>query len=629
MRFKLFNKNFIKNQFVFRFSIKYRLLFYFLFLVFLPTTIISVTIYDKSQNIITERVNSSTTNNLAMIETSFKQKLDVVNDVMSLIYFSPELQSVFASPYFLPQSQTILSPQYSFKRNNLINEMSSLDRVLDSYSDLNTTTVTLFPRLYVNNRPEYLFFNSSEKVTDFSEIQHERWYSEIPPVCQYYTVGLNKIETSAGRTLTLRLAKKLFGLNNVQLPFAGVLTVDVSIDSFNSILKNYKPSPGSIIFLLDKNNLIVSSSDNDNVGTYLSKRICNAKDIIKSGAGIKPVILSRAGIGDMIVSYGKISAPDYVIVSMSPVKEMYGELVSFNKVMVIVLIICLVLSLGFALFLSDNISYPIRKLVKSMSIVEDGNFDVNLSYKRNDEFAFLISAYNKMVGQIKELINKLYKSELNKKEAELKSLQAQINPHFLYNTLDSVNWLALKHNVPDISTMVTSLSDFFRYSLNKGRNIIPLRDERNQVQSYLEIQKIRFKDKLDYSIDFHDDILDYQTVKLILQPIVENAIVHGIEKRRGKGLVDITAAKIGDSIEISISDNGIGSDISELNSLLSGEADNTKSYGIRNVHERIQNTFGEDYGLTFSDNYPAGVTVTIKIPAMKKMEGQDVKNDNS
>lgn len=623
MRFLFLNKEIINHHFVFRFSIKYRLLFSFLFLIFLPTSIISITIYNKSTDIISDRVMNSTRNNLSMIETAFKQKLDSVNDVMSLIYFSPELQSVFSSPYFVPRSQTILSPQYSYKRINLINEMSSLDKVLDSYTGLNTTTLTLFPRLYINNRPEYLFFNSSERVTDFSEIQNEKWYSQIPPVCQYYTVGLNRVDTPAGSIQTLRLAKKMFGLNNTQIPFAGVLTVDVSIDSFNSILKNYKPSRESTIFLLNQDNLIVSSSDDENVGTYLSKQICNARELLLLNGDPKPHILKRTGREEMILSSKKMSMPDYVIVSMAPSSEMYGELISFNKVMVIVLAVCLVLSLGFALFLSDNISYPIRKLARSMATVQDGNFDVNLSYKRNDEFSFLISAYNKMVGQIKELIDKLYVIELNKKEAELKSLQAQINPHFLYNTLDSVNWLALKHNVPDISTMVTSLSDFFRYSLSKGRNVISLRDERNQVQCYLEIQKIRFKDKLDYSIEFPEEILEYQTVKLILQPIVENAIVHGIEKRRGKGMIAITAALAEDCVEIRISDNGIGTDISELNSLLSGKADNTKSYGIRNVHERIRNAFGEPFGLAFSSNDPVGVTVTIKIPAIKKSEAQN------
>jgi two-component system, sensor histidine kinase YesM len=246
-----------------------------------------------------------------------------------------------------------------------------------------------------------------------------------------------------------------------------------------------------------------------------------------------------------------------------------------------------------------------------------------LNYKRNDEFAFLISAYKKMVGQIKDLIDKLYVSELNKKEAELKSLQSQINPHFLYNTLDSVNWLALKHNVPDISTMVTSLSDFFRYSLNKGQNIITLADEKKQVDSYLGIQKIRFKEKLDYLIDFPDDILECMTVKLIMQPIVENSILHGIEKRRGMGTISIQATKKDNIIEIKISDDGIGTDVNELNDLLLNKSNNTKSYGIRNVNDRIKSTFGDSYGLLFYNNQPSGVIAVITIPIINTLEVLD------
>ncbi len=607
-------------MFIFRFSIKYRLLFYFLFLIFLPTTIISATVYYKSQNIITEGVYSSAKNNLSMIEKAFRQKVEAVGDVMSLIYFAPELQAVFSSPYFMYASETVLSPQYSHRRNNLINEMASLDKILDSYSAPDATNLTLFPKLYIYNRPEYLFFNSSEKVTDLIEIQSKEWYSQIPSVGKYCIVGLDRITTDSGPLNTLMLAKRLYGLNHVQLPYAGLLTVDVAINSFNDILTNYKPTRGSTIYLLDRENKIISSSDPANVGAFLPKEIYDAGEDAKSDKVFDSFVKYTDKRSGTIISYKKMVDPKFIIVSASPSSEMYGELVSFNKVMVIVLVVCLALSFGVAMFLSDNVSYPIRKLVKSMSGVKDGNFDTALHYKRNDEFSFLISTYNKMMGQIKELIDKLYVSELNKKEAELQSLQAQINPHFLYNTLDSVNWLALKHKVPDISTMVTSLSDFFRYSLSKGQNIITLEHEKRQVESYLEIQRIRFRDKLDYAVDFPEEILGYSTIKLILQPIVENAILHGIEKRRGKGRVSISAAKCGELIEIKISDDGIGSDVEELNRMLGENSGNTKAYGIRNVNDRIKNTFGDPYGLTFHNNTPVGVTVVLKIPVVKAPE---------
>jgi two-component system, sensor histidine kinase YesM len=629
MDFKLLNKNFIRNKLLFRFSIRYKLLFYFLFLIVLPTIIISVTVYYKSQSIISNRVYTTTQNNLAMIDSTFKQKLDTINDEMSLIYFSPELQSIFSSPFFITQSQTILSPQYSYKRINLINEMSLLDKILDSYSVFNTANASLYFKLYIFDRPEYLSFNSSENVTDLGEIQNEEWYPRIQSESRYYVVGLNKVSTPSGITTTLRIAKRLFGLKNKEIPFAGVLTVDVGIDNFNNILRNYKSSPGSTIYLINQESQIVSSSDNSKIGSPLKAEICKAIDISKLNTNPKQYVISRENGTNLIISCRKLVNPNFLIVSTSPVNEMYGELVSFNKVMVIVLVICLALSFAVAMFLSNSISNPIRRLVKSMSVVKDGNFDVNLNYKRNDEFTFLISAYKKMMGQIKDLIDKLYVSELYKKEAELKSLQSQINPHFLYNTLDSINWLALKYDVPDISTMVTSLSDFFRYSLSKGHNIIPLRDEKKQVESYLEIQKIRFKEKLDYIIDFPPEIMECLTVKLILQPIVENAILHGIEKRRGKGTITITASVNESVIELEISDDGIGADIDELNGLLSTKVDSSKSYGIRNVNERIIRTFGNQYGLIFYGKNPTGVTVKIKFPAIRSLEELDVKNDNS
>jgi two-component system sensor histidine kinase YesM len=284
----------------------------------------------------------------------------------------------------------------------------------------------------------------------------------------------------------------------------------------------------------------------------------------------------------------------------------------------VVIIISTALSFFIALLLATDIVKPIRKLVTSMSGVKDGNFETNLSYKRNDEFAFLIKRYTTMMQEIKELIEKLYISELTKQKAEvkareyeIKALQAQINPHFLYNTLDSINWLAIKYRAEDISIMVKSLSNFFRYSLNKGRNEIALEDEKKQIESYLMIQKIRFKEKLDFEVAFSPEILKCKTIKLILQPIVENAILHGIEKRKGKGFIGIIGSKVNDHIEIKISDNGVGANIEELNELLSGESDSETSFGIKNVNERIKQYFGERYGMTYYENQTGGVTAVF------------------
>lgn len=601
-------KSFLK-RFLYSISIRSRLLLYFIFLIFLPTSIISATIYSKSKSIITERVSTSIENNLNMAETSLNQKFEDINDILTLIYFAPELQAVLSSPN-------------SYDKPALINEMSSLDKILNYYNISNPSKTGLFPKLYVYDRPEYHFYNFSNHVADLGQIENESWYKALPYQSRYAVVGLSSLSTSAGKFSTIKIAKRLYGLKGQQLPYSALLTMDVTVDEFNSIIKRFSPSPGSKVVVLDSNENIIISSE----PSYLGKSFAD-KDFINSEDNMVSAEIDNI---DMLISQKHIPQFGWTIISMSPESEMYGELVSFNKVMIIVLLICLILALIMAFFLSENVSYPIRKLSKSMSFVKDGNFDITLEYKRNDEFANLISSYKDMVSEIKELINKLYVSEINKKEAELLSLQAQINPHFLYNTLDSVNWFAIKHNVPEISTMVTYLSDFFRHSLNKGRNIIAVGDELKQVESYLAIQKIRFKDSLDYTMDISKEILNYYTIKLILQPIVENAILHGIGGLKRKGLITISGAKINENLEFRISDNGIGADIGFLNSLLEERAVSGKSYGIRNVNQRIKQTFGNEYGITFISNEDTkGIGVIIKIKAISTLEGFHDNNDNS
>ncbi|WP_162309303.1 sensor histidine kinase [Cohnella abietis] len=574
-------------------SIRSRLLLYFIFLIMLPTSIISVTIYNKSKDIITHKINSSLEEKLNIIASNITQKFQAVNNTSSEIYMNSDLIH-------------ILSSQRPSDTTGIISEMSNMDKLLSNYTVTNNAQDLLLPRIYLFNRPEYLLHSFTNKVSDLSLIEKEKWYTLLPNRAEYTIVGLDEVVVSSVKIKTIKIAKRLFGLDDMSIKFSGVLTVDIGAEYFNTILDQSKPTIGSSAFIIDDNKSIIISSDETLLGTVFEP---NKRDnILSASERIEPL--------------------NWTLVSLTPMNELNGELISFNKVIYTVIIICGIVAFLMALFLSENISYPIRKLVKSMRVVQRGNFDITLEYKRNDEFAYLFHSYTKMVGDIKELIDKLYVSEVMKKEAELKALQAQINPHFLYNTLDSVNWMALELNATRISTMVTSLSNFFRYSLSKGETIISLREEKLQVESYLIIQKIRFQEKMDYSIDFASDILDNLTVKLILQPIVENAILHGINQVRGKGMIVITGSKSDSIIEIRVSDNGAGADIDELNSIVDNRS-HSASFALKNVNERIKHYFGSEYGIRFSSNEDAGITVIVRFPAVKTMEGLYVNNDHS
>lgn len=607
-----------KTLFLYNFSIRSRLILYFLFLVLLPTTIISVTVYNKSADIITRNVNTSIENNLNLVQDNLTQRFSGANSSMIALYLNTEFADLISSNR--PTDST-----------GIINELAALNKILENFPANGTSGSSFVPMLYMLNRPEYTQYNFSRRVFNIDLISLKPWYLGIPAKSDFTVVGLSSLDSR----FTIKFAKRLFGIRHAQLPYVGLLTIDIPVTEFSTLLDHYKPTPGSRVYIADQTGTIAISPEPALVGQNISTQDYYSKistPAVESGSfhSFRHTIQGE----NMLVSYKNIDA-GWTILSLSPVSELNGELASFQRVMYVAISICMLVSLMMALLLSENISAPIRKFIQSMSHAESGNFNIIIRYRRKDEFSYLFNRYNKLLQQIKALIDKLYVTELRKKEAELKTLQAQINPHFLYNTLDSINWLAINHDIPEISHMVTSLSDFFRYSLSKGRNIIPLRDELRQVESYLDIQQFRFQDKLEYHLEDTDSRLleECLVVKLSLQPLVENAIIHGIQKRRGKGTIRIRVESSEEILCISVFDNGAGADPERLNQLLTDDQTGSQSYGIRNVHMRIQQFFGEAYGIHYYTNTEdgCGLLAVIRFPVVTTWNEvmEDVDDDRS
>lgn len=596
-------------------SLKYRLLFYFLMLVILPTLIISVTIYNQSYYTITDNINTSVQTNLNMVETVILKKIDEMDGVANSIYMNPDMIDR-------------LSYERPTDRIGFVNELAELNKIINSYDLPNRPRTPFVPILYMLNRSEFKQYNFSRNVTSITEIEKEKWYTQIPPKAQYSISGPHVTSSVNGKAYSLRLTKRLFGLKNISIPFAGVLTIDANISDFVSVLNQLKPSVNSSVMILDSQRNILVSPDTSSIGKSMAN-VHYVQGIFQregtSGA-FEQSISGRL----MLVSYKGIGSLGWTIVSISPIGDLNGKLTAFRRTMYIVLALCMLLAAIIAVILSNSITNPIRMFIKSMSYAQEGNYDIRIRYNRKDEFTQLFSQYNIMLRQTKELIKKLYFSENKKKEAELKALQAQINPHFLYNTLDSINWIALRHKVPEVSHMVTSLSDFFRYSLNKGKNIIVIEDELRQVESYLSIQKVRFKERLDYEIVAEPEVCRHIAVKLILQPLVENALIHGIERRPGKGFIRIQARKIADRIEIEVEDNGVGANASQLNEMLRDEGNQDKSFGIFNVDQRVKQVFGEQFGIRYRNKAEPGLVVTVILPATTTLEevNDNVEDDH-
>ncbi|MEC3607388.1 sensor histidine kinase [Bacillus glycinifermentans] len=273
-------------------------------------------------------------------------------------------------------------------------------------------------------------------------------------------------------------------------------------------------------------------------------------------------------------------------------------------------------------YLSHSMSKPILKLNSFMQKAEGGDFSTLYEEDRQDEIGLLGRSFNSLMLRIKELMSLTEKQERQKREAELRVLQAQINPHFLYNTLDTINWMARKKGAHEVTDLVQALSKLFRISLSKGRDIIPLSDEFAHVENYLKIQKARYRDKLNYSIVPPAIEGERFILKLVLQPIVENAIYHGIKEKKGPGHISIKGEEADGCLIIRVEDDGAGMDASALERISRQlkMRESTEGYGMINVHERILLTFGEPYGLTVESQKGAGTSVTIRLPILKGSE---------
>jgi two-component system sensor histidine kinase YesM len=279
--------------------------------------------------------------------------------------------------------------------------------------------------------------------------------------------------------------------------------------------------------------------------------------------------------------------------------------------------ITMILAIVAAYFFTSSIAKPVLDLRSLMKRVEHGDLAVRFSGAPRDEIGELGLGFNEMIERIQSLIDQVYVEQRSKREAELRILQEQIKPHFLYNTLDTIQWMAQEHRVDDVVSMVGALTSLFRIGLNKGREFISLADELEHVESYLCIQKMRYEDKFDYSISCDPALRQRQVLRLMLQPLVENAIYHGIKERRGHGSLSVEARLESGDLFLTVSDDGVGMSevtLALLNASLEEGGPSVGGYGIHNVHERIRLTFGQPYGLSFKSVYGEGTVVTARHP---------------
>ena len=393
---------------------------------------------------------------------------------------------------------------------------------------------------------------------------------------------------------------------------SGVLLVDMNFTAIEQLFKNVSMDNSSYIYLIDgegeiiyhpRQQLIYSNLIDENNIIAADYEDGNHKEKFQGSS--------------RLVTVKTVGYTGWKIVCVTPMNSIISNYSDMGIFSIFIILLFITIIAFTNVFVSSRITNPITELEKSVKRFESGESDIDILVDGSYEVRHLAKAIKSMVNQMHVLMDNIVKEQEAKRKSELNALQAQINPHFLYNTLDSIIWMIENENYNGAIKMVTALAKLFRISLSRGKNIIPLRDEIEHVRNYLTIQSIRYKNKFEYFIECDENTLNLCSIKLIIQPLVENAIKHGMEFMDGEGEVVIKAYIKESDLFIDVIDNGFGMTQENAEAILNGTAQvkgKGSGIGLKNVNERIKIYFGDSYGLSIFSELDEGTTVRIHMP---------------
>lgn len=463
---------------------------------------------------------------------------------------------------------------------------------------------------------EDLYVSTGMSRISRDPFQNERWYreaSENPEEIQLISVVTGRnIVTNRSYSIddVFSLAKAVQDPETGEV--LGVILLDIRHDIIQSSINGVTIGEKGFVFVMDQEDNIVYTPVNGIVYRVNPKWV----------KAMEPMSVQIQG-GSYQIRSELSPYTGWRTVGVFSMDEVMSSVNTIVYILFTCVIISLVLVVIVSFKFSRTLTNPIFKLKRLMKQAESGDLTVRFNFQHNDEIGELGQSFNHMIARIDQLIQMVYVEQENKRTAEMKSLQEQIKPHFLYNTLDTISWMARDYDAEDIVRLVDALTNMFRIGLSHGKDIITVKEEITHVSNYLYIQKIRYKDKLNYVIHVDESLYAIEVPKLILQPLVENAIYHGVKAKRGGGTITITGVPEGENLVFTVQDNGAGmpqEKVEELNRRMSERSvlDEQKSFGLFYIRERIQLCYGTGYGVHVESALGEGTRVTITLPLYQK-----------
>ncbi|WP_429472390.1 cache domain-containing sensor histidine kinase [Neobacillus sp. B4I6] len=469
------------------------------------------------------------------------------------------------------------------------------------------------------NKSDLLISNEMSRTTR-DPLTNASWYKQAanaPSVIHLESrpIGRN-LTTSPKYSADEVLSVTKAVINEKTGEVLGVILIDWKLDTINNEIRNMGFGAHGFVYVIDEQSRIVYTPVNKIVYRIKDSWFNNRK----SGSFIKNIQDT-----DFQVMYDYSEYTRWKIVGVFSINETLAFIKDMRWTAGIIAMVVLILAIFAAAFFTSSITRPLSQLSSLMKKAAQGDLDNKFESKNEDEIKQLGDSFNSMIESIKNLLNLINLIEKRKREAELKVLQEQIKPHFLYNTFDTIKWMAMEYQAKDIMDVIDALTKLFRIGLSKGKESIKVSEEIEHIKSYLIIQMTRYEDKFDYVIDVQEEAKELFVLKLILQPLVENSIYHAIKTKRGRGKILIQVKIIDNKLFLSVTDDGNGMNpemITKLNQRLQktgmiGGAD-SGGYGMLNVNERIKLSFGNDYGLIVHSIENNGTTVEIWHPIVRE-----------
>jgi len=596
--------------------IRYKLIIHFLLISILPSIGLGLLIGWTVDRIVGEQSNENTMQLIGKVNSSFESEVENLQKISYLISFDPAVQSFFSGQMKAVTQGT----------KGVINGESSEYGIRMFLQGFTTLSSEIAGIMVVNSQGDYI---SNEMYTrPGTSITSEEWYKKAVDNKGIFKIVGHSYGRAVMSHVDYKESEVISAVRAIIDPetqaVQGVILIDLKLRAIAEKARDVTLGKTGYLAVVDDSGELIYTPEHPILSHIPTELFTETSGITSNEEDGRQLQLI----------YRTSSFTGWTTVGIFPMEESaYGvREITFNLVTFVFLISMLGMTASF--YLAHSISRPIGQLASFMSKAESGDLNIRYWGARSDEIGMLGRSFNTMLAQVNRLLSLTELQERQKREAELRSLQAHIKPHFLYNTLDTIHWMARRKGADDIAEVVKAMSRLFRLGLSKGNDIIPLADELEHITSYLKIQHVRYSKKLFYSIETDPKLEEFQVLKLILQPIVENAIYHGIKQRRGPGHISIEVTEQEGDLILKVQDDGAGipserlillktrlenvSKESEYSETVNQLPNSTGSgYGILNVQARIRLTYGEQYGLSIDSELGIGTTVIVRHPIVR------------